>query len=154
MAKTKTKTRTVKFLQFPYYKTIEAPFHPDGSQVVERYASQGEEVEFEFDADLARGEDLGAFYSKEELKVLAAPPEEAEAPGEPASLPDFDIMSAHDVADWLDETNATVPEVLDIVNANPALAETFIEAEGMAHGGDPRSSLIDGLEKVMAANAS
>jgi hypothetical protein len=58
------------------------------------------------------------------------------------------------VADWLDETNATVPEVLDIVNANPALAEKFIEAEGMAHGGDPRSSLIDGLEKVMAANAS
>jgi hypothetical protein len=146
--------KTIKHLQFWYTQTDDDPIRKETVQK-ETIAYQGDTVEIESDADLARGEELGAFYTDAELAAFAGEaPEEGDDGA--AAPPDLATASTDDVADWMDESGATIDTLLEMVNGSSdpqAAAKTVLDAENIARSGDPRKGLVEGLTVVMERNA-
>lgn len=74
-----------------------------------------------------------------------------------SASPTLSTASVPELSDWLlgkyDDQSAkpTVDDVLAAVDDDAALAGRMIEAEQHASGGQPRTSLIEGLQKVVDA---
>lgn len=137
--------KTIKHLQFWYNK----PLKRDGRTVTaEQIAYQGDTVDITDAEDLARGEDNGAFYTEAELAAFAGEAAPEEATGGNVERPDFATASVDDIADWMEDSDATIPDVLEIANNDPELVNKLLEAENKIRSGDPRKGLVEGLTKI------
>lgn len=138
---------TIGIRAFPHYEDVKDPL--TGQDVrKENIAFKGQSVEVS-DEDYERGQRFNAFVDTE------AGSSDGESAG--AASPTLSEASVPELSDWLlgkydDQTSKpTVDDVLDAVDDDAALASRMIEAEEHASGGQPRSSLVEGLQKVVDA---
>lgn len=165
----KLQKRTIKHKAFTYFVEVDG-IKPDGTLgrvVRERMARRGEVVELS-EADIRRGESLGAFYTEAELKrqsdAEAAATAEADTGGDPATPPapevtDISEYDADDLSAWIRGVGAarkpSIPQVLAAVNAigdeeeRQDVAEAVKEAEESIDGRDPRASLVEELDRII-----
>lgn len=127
--------------------------------LVQKLAFNGETVTLTRQADIARGEQHGAFYNEDELKKLGlgkfALGGTAQDAGEPPREVNLDEMDDEDISDWLTGTGSfdgekkpNASEVVAAVGDNPGHARLVLDAEHRT--GLDRSSVIDPLERVAA----
>jgi hypothetical protein len=147
-------TRTIKHGYF-WYMVPELHVYDGQEQerYVERTAFQGETIEIPRPVDLERGETHGAFYTDAELEAMA---EEAQ-PAATAETTEVALgdLDDEELVDWLMSTGEfdgqkkpNASEVVEAVGDDADLAERVIEAENKATGNQPRSSVVDALQKV------
>jgi hypothetical protein len=139
--------KTIKHLQFWYTKQMKR-----GGKTVtaEQIAYQGDTVDITDPEDLARGEEHGAFYTDAELAAFAGEAPEQDASGGGVDKPeDFAAASVDDIADWMEDSGATIPDLLEIANDNPEAANKILEAENKIQSGDPRKGLVEGLTTIL-----
>lgn len=139
---------TIGIRAFPYYEDVTDPL--TGQDVrKENIAFKGQEVELS-DEDYERAKRFNALAGDD-----AGSSDDGESAGE--ASPTLSEASVPELSDWLlgkyDDQSAkpSVPDVLDEVDDDQALAGRMIEAEEHASGGQSRSSLVEGLQKVVDA---
>jgi hypothetical protein len=170
--------KMIRFLQFSYGKVIDNPlFHDGGDQpetlLKEETAWLGEVHDITRPYDLARGEELGAFFSDDERKAIedgsyrgpdapalvqarraaaeAVVQPLADESGAPADISD---MSSEQVADLIKEQKLTVPQTVDLADPNNVDSiNKVLDAEGIASESDPRAGVTKALEARLAAAA-
>jgi hypothetical protein len=130
--------------------------------LVEKVANQNEELEVPLVKDYIRGMEIGAFWSDDEIgvdpqspggqAVVSAPEDQLD----PGAVANFSELEAEDLVDFLMSTGMfdsrdkpTVDEVLDQVGDDPALAQRMLDAEASASGGSPRTTLEEGLLRIV-----
>jgi hypothetical protein len=129
---------TIKIRAFPYYVDVEDPVTLRAMRE-ERIATRGMTVSVS-DLDYRRAVKFNAFYSDEELAVINI--------ARPSELTLADATVA-DISNWLQTAKPTIPVILDEVNNDPTTAQKVIEAENLATGDQPRTTLIDQLEEII-----
>lgn len=143
--------RTIKHGLFTYWEEVEGILvgGEEGTQLVERMAFAGQEVEITREKDLKRGEELGAFFTEGELRSRGESNLRNEEGESETSISDLDD---EELVDWLMSTGEfdgrkkpTVKEVLDAVGEDEDLAARVLDAEETASGGNPRTGIVDGL---------
>lgn len=130
-----------------------------------RHASFGEEVEIP-DDQIARGEELGAFFSDEDAEAIRAGtysgpvahllpgqrriPQAAE--GDVIALGDLDVANADaaEIAAYIQEHKLTVGDTVALAGDDKDLAEKILDAEEIATQGSPRAGVEKGIEAVMS----
>jgi hypothetical protein len=138
--------RKVRFLTFRYF-TQEVD--PAGNEsLMPHEVDRDEEVTVEQIGLVAlqQGERDGAFYTSEQLKNLEASGSEA-----PISEQSINEMGEHELSEWITENKPSVNDVLEKVGTDKDLANRMLAAENIATDGDPRSSLVAGLTKIIEA---
>lgn len=134
--------RKIKHALFTYHVEVEDPLQGKGeTKVVQRHAFRDEVVDIPMDSDIRKGEHFGAFYTDEEL--AGQPDVETEPTIVPAD------MSDEALADWIEEEQPTVQEVVDASGGDPEQAQRLLQAEHDATGGDSRTTLVEGLTAVI-----
>lgn len=154
--------RKVKHAQFSYYVPTESVNMKTGKtqpRLARRIATQGSWIDIPRDEDVKAGDDAGAFYTEDELN----PSVDA---GDDETIGDDDIDSGDgdeptpppdqaELVAWIkgdgDGDKPTAPEVVARAGDDPVLAQALIEAENEASGNDPRSSVIQPLEKIASS---
>lgn len=122
--------------------------------LVEKLAYHNDVVDIPREADVARGEKFGAFYTDAELKAQksdGAEPEDVSE--EDVELADLD---EDELVDWLMGTGRfdgqpkpTVKDVVAAAGDDPDLAGRLLDAEDRASGEDPRAGVVSGLESII-----
>lgn len=102
-----------------------------------RDARRGDEVDLSA-GDVKRGEKIGAFGTPPDADASVA-----------AASADFAARSDEDLEQWIRDEQPTVQEVVDATGGDPDLAERLLDAETAATGGEPRSTLVEALSKVI-----
>jgi hypothetical protein len=159
----KTVERTVKHKVVSYFTTTEG-LKADGTwgQVpVEQQARRGETITLA-EPEAKRLDSLGAFFSDDELKALAAQneaPADTAPPGPPVGdVIDLASLSTEETQAWLegsgDAPKPSVPQVLNAVNAAPEdareeVAQRVLDAENARSESDPRKSLVEPLQEFL-----
>lgn len=130
-------TTTVKVvaLGFPYQREIE---QEGETRIVHAYGRRGEEIEVN-DQDLARGRRLDAFADPDA--------EDDEAPD--AIEADVVDMSDDELDEWFQSQSPTVSDVVEAAGDDPENAQRLLAAENRNTGNDPRSTLVEGLQKII-----
>lgn len=166
--------RTIRHGMFRYYETIDN-VDASGAAVktlIERFAMHNETVDIPRDVDVKKGDDIGAFYSDDELKKLRLGPYANTPPPAGATAPvsngtvvknddgeDVDLAEAdeEDLDDWLLGTGQfdsfdkpTVDAVVAVGGQDPDLAASLIDAEARTHD-QPRKGVVDGLNQIIAS---
>jgi hypothetical protein len=101
------------------------------------------------------GEERGAFMSVEEDAVREAYLEEA-ATGEPTGgaeageAADLNFDDQDQLVNWIRNAKPTAPVVISAADGDPDKAAALMEAEEEATGGQPRKTVMDGLQKIAA----
>lgn len=138
MAKNPTEVRRIKDAMFTYHEVIPNPVDPNGEDaLIERIGYHGQEVNL-LPHDVARGEKHDAFFTDDE-------PQSGPGAQYPSQFTHDDLVR------WLRDVQPNVQQVTGLVNEDPdpvTAAEKMIAAEEEATGGDPRTSLIVGLESI------
>jgi hypothetical protein len=139
---------TIGIRAFPYYEDVTDPL--TGQDVrKENIAYKGQTVEVS-DEDYERGQRFKAFTDGVDTGSSSG-----DSAG--AASPVLSEASVPELSNWLlgkydDQTSKpTVDDVLAAVDDDAALAGRMIEAEEHASGGQSRSSLVEGLQKVVDA---
>lgn len=131
----------IKIRAFPYYEDVEDPISGE-TRPVERIARRGDVVELD-DKNLARAKKFDA---------IADPEDDVEPEGgDTAQFPEsvtIEDASVEQVADWIKREKPTVDAVVEEANENPENARKLIEAEELATGQQPRSTLVEKLEEI------
>lgn len=127
---------TIKIRAFPYYVDGKDPI--TGRDVrTEHIATRGQEVELS-DVDLERAKKFDAIQTDADASFQ-------ESTGE------FSVSTANveQLSEWIREERPTVDETVEAAGGNPIVAQRLIEAEGIATGGEPRTTLVAKLEAVV-----
>jgi hypothetical protein len=145
-------------------------FHPDRTYWVERTAKQGDTVDIPREEDIARGEEVHAFLTDEDIEAAEAAAEaeademeairqsqlEAQTPPgtdaegeEVEEVSSVSEMSDEELVAWIKEDKPTAHEVVDAAEGDPDLARRLLDAEDEASGGDSRKSVISGLTAII-----
>lgn len=124
----------IKIRAFPYYEDVKDPVSGE-TRPQERIARRGDVVELS-DEDYARAKKFDAFVDPD-----------AEIPAPDDQPPPDD--SVEGLAKWLQDEKPSVDDVLERADGDPQLAEKLIEAENLASGQQPRTTLVDGLQKII-----
>jgi hypothetical protein len=61
-------------------------------------------------------------------------------------------MTDEQLIAWIRDEKPTVPELVEAVGSDAALARRMLDAEGVATGQDPRATLVEQLERVAGGN--
>lgn len=154
--------RTVKHLSIRYWEEAEHPFQVSSETgrplktLQLRTAQFGEKVNIERKEDLKRLEHYGAIATQEEQDELDAVADQtaleqlgAESSGD-ESDGELSGKTTEELGEWIRENGPTVNDLLQAANDDPDLAERLIDAENLATNNDPRTTLIEGLAKIMA----
>ena len=162
--------KIIKHRLFTWFEEMDSPTEP--GQLRERVNTLGQKVDITRVADVARGEALGSFYTDEEAQqiedgtyrgldaeALYAAREGlglstgAVGPMQPADGETGSVPDAATLAQQIQDQNMKVADVLAMVpeDADSETIQRFIDAENIATDNEPRSSLIDALEKRQAA---
>jgi len=170
--------KMIRFLQFSYGKVVDNPlYHEGGDQpetlLKEETARVGEVHDITRPYDLARGEELGAFFSDDERKAIEdgsyrgpdapalvqARRAAAEAVVQPladesGASADISDMSSEQVADLIVEQKLTVPQTVDLADASDVDSiNKVLDAEDLASENEPRAGVTKALEARLAAAA-
>jgi len=65
-------------------------------------------------------------------------------------LLDVNTATADDLADWIRTERPTVNDVVQASGGDPDVARKLLEAEGLAHEGEPRKGVVEGLSAVIS----
>jgi hypothetical protein len=163
--------KIIKHRLFTWFEEVESTVHLGQTGLVERIAHLGEEVDITNPTYVARGEELGSFYTDAEAKEIKAgtyngPDAEAvyraresgfaqpvePVEGEGAGL-DFKDASSEEVAEYIKENKLSVPNTLALLpaDADEDDINTLYDAEGIASENDPRKGVTDALDAKLAA---
>lgn len=166
-------TKIIKHLMFTAYVEVPDPNAPGGVSYRERLYRLGDEASDLRPEDIARGErpDIDAFYTDAEAEQIRngtyrgadAETLYAARRGQrpvPLILPaegehgDVQSMDAAELAAYFAENKMKVDDILALLpeDADDETIQKFIDAENIASGNDPRSTLIDPLEKRLVAD--
>jgi hypothetical protein len=171
--------KTIKFLLFTYGKEVDNPLYIKGGDqpetvLQEGLARLGETVDITRPYDLARGEELGAFFSDEDVKAIEEgtyrgpdAPAVAQArlamaqttiqpiEGEGASANIAD-MSTEEVAELIKNEKLNVNDTIALADENDVDSiNKVLDAEVIATDSEPRVGVEKGLEaKLSAASAN
>src|SRR5688572_6195741 len=147
-------SRTVKVLIFTYHKEVDHPAYAGIKTVVEKMAKLGDTIPLDelTPASLEKGERLGAFYTDAELKA-AESGSSSEGEGDEGA-PNFSEMGEFELAEHLKNEKPNVQDTVAMAGDDSDLAARILEAEGIASSGDPRSGVVDGLNKIIEAAAA
>lgn len=139
MAKTETHTVKIAHKAFPYYVEVEDDISGETVRQ-ERLARRGEEVTLN-ERDYRRGMKFGAFV-------------DPDAP-EPEVSTELDVATADipEIAAWIESESPSVNELLELTGGDPEIAQKLLEAESAATGGAARSTLVEGLTKIIGENS-
>lgn len=129
--------RTVRIRSFAYTEEVPHPTNPNKTVIRRRRVARGETHDFPA-AAIKEGEAFGAFVTEED-----------EAAAEEEATPNFESADADEIAEWIIESKPTVNEVLDATGGSPAVAQKMLDAENIATGNDPRSTLVEGLAEIV-----
>ncbi len=92
---------------------------------------------------LMQGENIGAFYTQDELDVLAG------KKAAPQAVEDLSSAGEFELAEWIKNDKPTVDEVLEKVGDDKDLANRMLQAENIATDGDPRKGVELGLTAII-----
>lgn len=114
---------------------------------IRHLAKYGETVDFS-DADIARGEEIGAFDPPPiEIPNVVTPQgagDEPKGDGEPPA-------PAEDPEGWLREARPSVKDVLEAAGTDKELAQRLLDAEDAVTDGKPRKGVVEGLTALVDA---
>lgn len=170
--------RIIKARLVTFWEENDSSVMPGQKVLTERIAHLGQKVDIPRDVDVKRLEDLGALYTEDEEKAIEAgtydgfdaatlararggdftgpavvQPADGEHGGDVAS------MSAPDIAAIInpskfgnDGAKLTIPETLSLVpeNADSETVQKFIDAENIATDNEPRTGVVEALEKRLS----
>lgn len=138
----------IKHAQFLYY--VESPVPGDKPALGRRIAMRNEIVDIPRDEDLERGKAADALVETSQLTDdNEAAEEDAASESPPAEGLNFD--SQDELVIWLQENKPTVPQTIAAADGNADKAEALMDAEEEASGGQPRKSVMEGLQKILDA---
>jgi len=167
--------KMIKFRLFHFYVEEEGA---DGQTVLtERNASYGQTVDIPRDADVERGEELGAFYTDEEIEAIKDGSYEGEdaeqiaarlsgGAGFPGVPPFSDAegyggqmvggypvggMSADELSDFIQENELDDEAIISLSGGDPEQAEKVLDAVNM--GGSASDEVVEALEGISAGPA-
>ena len=157
--------KIIKHRLFTWFQEVDSPVHGE-VVLMERIAHLGEEVDITNPAYVARGEELDSFYTDEEadqiragtyagpdaVALYSARRQESAVPviqpadGEHGGV---EQMDAVELGAYISDNKLTVPETLALVpeDADEETLQKFLDAENIASGNDPRTGVVDPLEK-------
>lgn len=136
---------TIKIRGFPYYKKVIDPV-TENEVNREFIATRGDQVTLSR-IDYRRGVQAGAFVDVEQdddpdLSTLATPVASLGASASDASV--------QDLAEWLQsDPKPTVPQVVDAADGDAETAAKLIDAENLATGQQPRTTLVEQLQEII-----
>lgn len=146
--------RKVKIRAFSYSTLVDHPFAEGQKRLLKKVAVRNEDVDFDTltPRDKLRAEENNVFYKPGETPVdRPGIDDEGIADETPEVVaPVTSEMDVQELAEWIENDEPTVADLIEYVGSDPALAQRVIEAEGIATGGDPRKTLIAELEKIAA----
>lgn len=154
-------SRTVKHLLFTYHVIAPSPMIPGEEIIMEKTARRGDEIYLDELGTmyLARGEQLGAFFTDEELaafeKAGVDPANTGELPqgqieaaeGEGVN---FKELGAPEMAEYLEDNQPNVDETLALVEGDADAARRLLEAENIVTDNDPRAGVEKGIERIIS----
>ena len=173
--------RTIKVLMFTFYEEVDSNSVPGQKVLIERLGRLGEEVDIPRAADIERGERLGAFYTDEELDLIAKgkytgpdavlvrqrlqeaqiiQPLDDEGAGTKGTLTAEELadMSDEQIARHIIDNKLTVNETLELAgDRDVALMEKVLDAETLVASEkevDVRTGVKAGLEARMSKATS
>lgn len=176
----KDNRRKIKIKAFGYTVEVPDPYSVEGkTRIAEQLARRGDVVELR-DIDIARGEADGAFADSLEEDVFA-PFRGPEGNVEPLTLPSADAqaenraaklaeraagsddgggteevntseLSHKELVEWIQEDTPTVPQTVNAAGGDPEQAKRILKAEKEATGGQPRKSLVEGLNAIVGGD--
>ena len=131
---------TIKIRAFPYYTEVEDLV--SGRPVrQENIAVRGDKVILN-DRDYARAKKFDAIEGEDNSA-------DEESPIASGSI-SVDEATPEDLAKWLKQSpKPTVDEVVEEANNDPERAAKLLEAENLATGQQPRSTLVERLEEII-----
>lgn len=141
---------TIKIRAFPYYVDIEDPV--TGNTVrQERLGTRGDTVRLS-DVDFRRAERFNAIETPQDQSLQeATTPEGARA--EDVGAFSVETATVEQLAEWIKTDKPTVEDVVGSANEDPDVASRLLEAENLATGQQPRSTLVRELQTVIAGDA-
>lgn len=148
---------TIKHGLFYYHELVPRIINGEEKEIlVERLAFHGETLTLDRDADIQRGDEVGAFYSDEELKALetaAAPPTASDNPE--GEVRDPKELDEEELVDWLMATGEfdgqkkpTAAEVVAAIGDDAEFGDRVLDAEETASGGSPRKAVAEHVESL------
>lgn len=129
---------TLKIRAFPYYVDYTDPVTGE-ERKQEKVARRGDKVVLS-DHDYRRALHFDAVLTEADVAAR-------EVTGDEDAT--IETMTVEQLAEWLKNAKPTVDQVLDEVNEDPALAARMLEAENLATGQDPRTTLETALEEIV-----
>jgi hypothetical protein len=96
------------------------------------------------------GMERGAFLTPEEDAMRDATLAEADTPvlAGAGSAPDLNYDDQDQLVNWIRDSKPTAPEVIAAADGDPDKAAALMDAEDEATGGQPRKTVMDGLQKI------
>jgi hypothetical protein len=149
---------TIKHREFSYRVPI---LDDDGEQVVKTtkhgrevpkyrrsHAYRRQQVDIPLDEDVERGVAFGAFYTEDELNAMAGGEVEVEATGSNEVPSDLNYDDQGELVTWIKESKPNAQAVIDAAQNDPDKAIALMDAEEEATGGQPRKTVMSGLQKI------
>lgn len=162
--------KIIKHRLFTWFEEVDSPVMPGTTVLAERIAHLGEKIDIpEGNPHLARGEELGSFYTDEEAKAIedgsyrggdrellfaarsgrrAAPPV-APVDGEHG---DTASMDAAQLAEYIQEHRLNVDATVALAGDDEDSINKVLDAENIHTDNDPRKGVVDRLEAKLNAS--
>lgn len=131
---------TIKIRAFPYYETVTDPVTQQEVRQ-ERIARRGDTVQLE-QGDYERAVRFDAVQGEVDADIQ-----------EVTGAFSLEQATPEEVADYLRGEKPSVKSLVEAVDGDPVLAQKVIDAENLATGQQPRSSLVDALTPVAAGTS-
>jgi hypothetical protein len=172
-------TKMIKHLMFTYGKEVDNPLYIEGGDQPQKVLQEGlgrlgEEVELTRDYDIQRGEELGAFFTDEQVEAIKdgsyrgpdAPQvvaarlqaarqvqqeEEDEETQKALEEGDASGLSVEQLAEKIQSESLNVNDTIDLADESDVNSiNKVLDAENMATNNEPRQGVVRGLEARLA----
>jgi len=117
-----------------------------------RHATRGQTVTVPEDA-YDWGLERGAFLSEEEDAVREAKLAESDSPASAGAgtEPDLNFDDQDQLVNWIRDAKPNAATVVGAAGNDPDKAAALMDAEREATGGQPRKTVMDGLQKIASS---
>lgn len=170
--------RIIKVRLFTWFRNQESPAVPGEQVRMEMISHMGDDVVIDDEASLARGEELGAFYSDEEADQIRngtysgsdaailehvsgnkqLPAGNAEVTDLEGEGPQTETLSSEELGEYINENKLNVDKTVSLATeGNADSINKVLDAEDHAarlRGNDPRNGVVDRLEAMLTAASS
>lgn len=165
--------KMIKVLLFTWFRNEPSAINPDEMARFEKLSRLGEVVDIDDELSLARGEELGAFFTDAEREAIedetytgedaltvyqargvTLPAESLIQPLAGGEGPLISRLSTEQLADYIKENNLTAQQTIALSGEDTESIEKVLDAENIATDNDPRKSVVNALEKKLTAATS